>query len=240
MKKTTNLIHIELDSLRVVSVIRSIMLRPIRDAWKKIKKNDEGTTAPAPSAPSTSQTLTMEHPYLEGVTVNVPPPLNPGRVITDLNLELDFKMEVVTNKVETDLARISAPLINLQWDYKGDLRYKNIWMAFAMVSAFGLEGGDPQPYGCLYKMEICRGIKIKVESSRLFETPREFKWNQYVHWLADGIHSEWTFRGQAIRTCVNYKAQEAKKGLEDWLNSMGVPARRDENKHLILIIDQEQ
>lgn len=159
------------------------------------------------------------------------------RQLTSMNLEVDFKIEVVTNKKPTNLAHLIAPLRNLEIDYRGNVNQRKLWMCLAAVAAFKLEIGEHREYGCVFTAEVCKGVNVIFQSKREFELDRVTRWNQGVNYLTDGLRSDWTFRGELQKTLVKYPSQRAERDLMEFLRMMGIETASDELGNMVLVID---
>lgn len=172
------------------------------------------------------------HPVLEGAVASAPPE---EKITSWLSFEMDIKVDLVLDPGETELWKMMTPLINMQLDYKGDLRHKNLWLGLFIITASGLHRCPVDKENRVYSIRIRRGIKVGFSGQRAYETEKVIQWNQSMNYLADGLHSNWTVRGVLIRTLVNYPPYIIKSGQEQYLQSIGVSCLAGEEGELIFI-----
>ncbi|AJR16766.1 putative matrix protein [Zahedan rhabdovirus] len=169
------------------------------------------------------------------LTPSAPP--DDGYQYRTINVEAEVDVSVCLDKFETRMEAIVAPLINLHMDYKGEGRYKNIWLPLVMVAVFGLKLGQRSRDNTVYKVQFGKGLKLKIKSRRPFEMDRKISWNQFQKYLCNGLTSEWSIRCQLEYTLVDYSMKHVDKELLQYLRAMRVRFEVDENQNLVLIMD---
>ncbi|AJR28340.1 matrix [Muir Springs virus] len=218
-----------------MSGVMSLFKRKDKKEKKDMKAITQGDSkAVLPSAPPDISSMDYGRFGLLGRQTLYEEEEEEERCITILDLEVDLHVEILANKETRVLIELIAQLCNLQVDYVGKEHTKAIWIGLAVVAAFNSRRVSKTKQNQVYKGEVSNGIRLLIDSEKPFELDKRNKWCQQLNYLTNGVKTEWSIRGEIIRTMVPYLPQPGNEDIVTFLSGMGVRCYVNPDGHLVL------